>query len=104
MMKHTLALSTLLVAFDAGAGCLVDAPEIGDIGPSSELVCQQLERRFPGSTLAVEGRGIHSPETVTVQASVNSEPVVSFCALRSLGEGVIASSRPTRCSVTNSPV
>ena len=75
MLKHTLVLSTVLIAFDANAGCMLDAPEIGDIGPSSELVCQELEQRFPGSTLAVDGRTIQSPDQVSVQASVNSEPV-----------------------------
>ena len=32
------------------------APEIGDIGPGSGLVCQELTQRFPSATLAVEGR------------------------------------------------
>jgi hypothetical protein len=75
MIKHTLVLSTVLFACDANAGCLIDAPEIGDIGPSSEIVCRELERRFPGSILTVEGRSIHSAQEVSVQASVNSEPV-----------------------------
>lgn len=75
MVKHTLVLSTLLFAFDANASCTIDAPEVGDIGPSSELVCHELESRFPASTLAVESRNIHSPEKVSVRASVNGEPV-----------------------------
>lgn len=75
MIKHTLVLSTLLFAFDTNAGCVIDAPEIGDLGPSSELVCRELERRVPGSILAVEGRNIHSPEKVSVLVLVNGEPV-----------------------------
>lgn len=75
MVKHTLVLGTLLFAFDANASCIIDAPEVGDIGPSSELVCRELENRFPASILVVESRNIHSPEKVSVQASVNGEPV-----------------------------
>lgn len=75
MLKHTLVLSTVLFAFDANASCMLDEPEIGDIGPSSELVCRELEKLFPGSTLAVDGRTIYSPDKVTVQVSVNREPV-----------------------------
>ena len=62
MIKHTLVLSTLLFAFDTNAGCVIDAPEIGDIGPSSELVCRELESRVPGSILVVESRNVHSPK------------------------------------------
>lgn len=74
-IKQMLILSMLPVAVSTQATCLPDAPEIGDIGPSSEVVCGQLERRFSGIKLAVEGRAIHSPTEVSVRASVDGTPV-----------------------------
>jgi hypothetical protein len=73
--KKMLILSMLPVAVGAQATCLTDGPEIGDIGPGSEVVCGQLEDRFAGADLAVEGRSIHSPTEVSVAASVDGKPV-----------------------------
>jgi hypothetical protein len=70
-----LILTLLPIAIGANANCVTDAPEIGDIGPGSDLVCNALESRFPGAALAVEGRAIHSPTEVTVTASVDGDPV-----------------------------
>ena len=75
-MNRTLILTLLPVALSANAACLTDPPEIGDIGPGSELVCQELTQRFPGATLAVEGRSIHSPTDVKVSASVDGRPIL----------------------------
>ena len=75
MIRATLVLAILPVAFGTHAACVPDPPEIGDIGPSAELVCTQLERQFPGATLAVDGRSIHSPTDVSVAASVNGKPI-----------------------------
>jgi hypothetical protein len=75
MIKQLLILGLLPIAVAAGATCVNDPPEIGDIGPSSELVCSALERQFPRATLAVAGRSIHSPSDVTVLASINGRPV-----------------------------
>jgi hypothetical protein len=50
-------------------------PEIGDIGPNSELLCKQLAERFPNADLAVEGRSIRSPTEVSVGARVDGKPV-----------------------------
>ncbi len=75
-MKRLLIASLSLVAFDTSAKCILDAPEIGDIGPSSELVCRELDRRYPGATTGVEDRTILSPKTVAVQVSVDGEPMV----------------------------
>ena len=74
-IKQMLILSMLPVAVSAQAACVTDAPEIGDIGPSSEVVCDQLEGRFAGAVLAVEGRSIHSPTEVSVHTSVDGTPV-----------------------------
>jgi len=75
-MNRMLILTLLPVALSANADCLTDPFEIGDIGPSSGLVCQELAQRFPGATLAVEGRFIHSPSEVTVSASVDGRPIL----------------------------
>jgi hypothetical protein len=75
MIKPTLTLAILLVAFAAHATCLKDPPEMGDIGPSSELVCTALAQLFPGAALTVVGRSIHSPTEVAVAASVNGRPI-----------------------------
>ena len=74
-IKQMLILSMLPVAVSAQATCVPDAPEIGDIGPSSEVVCGQLDRRFSGTKSVVEGRAIHSPTEVSVRASVDGTPV-----------------------------
>jgi hypothetical protein len=76
MLERALALALLSAAAGANATCVTDAPEIGDTGPSSELVCRELERRFPGAALAVEGRAIHSPTEVTAIASADGVPVL----------------------------
>jgi hypothetical protein len=75
MMKQLPALAILFLTFAAHAACVPDPPEIGDIGPSSELVCSALERQFPGAALTVLGRSIHSPTEVSVAASVNGKPI-----------------------------
>lgn len=69
-IRQLLILPLLPAAVAAQATCLTDAPEIGDIGPGSELVCDQLGERFTGAELAVEGRSIQSPTQVSVLASV----------------------------------
>lgn len=74
-MNRILIFALLPVTLGANANCLTDGPEIGDVGPDSELVCNELVRQFPGATMAVENRFIHSPTEVTVTASVNGEPI-----------------------------
>jgi len=75
-MNRMLIFAMLPVALSTNAACLTDPPEIGDIGPGSGLVCQALTQRFPGATLAVEGRSIHSPTEVRVTASVDGRPIL----------------------------
>jgi len=70
-----LAPALPLLPAASRATCTGDAPEMGDIGPASELVCADLERRFAGATLAVEDRWIHSPTAVSVQTTVDGAPV-----------------------------
>jgi hypothetical protein len=65
----------LPIATSVQAACISDSPEIGDIGPGSDLVCRQLEDRFTSADLVVLDRTIRSPTEVTVLASVNGAPV-----------------------------
>jgi len=74
-MKTTIILALLPVALGANASCVTDPPEIGDIGPGSGLVCQELMQHYPDAALAVDGRSIHSPTEVTVTASVDGRPI-----------------------------
>lgn len=75
-MKTSIILTLLPVALGANAACVTDPPEMGDIGPGSGLVCQELMHRFPGAALAVEGRSLHSPTGVRVTASVDGRRVL----------------------------
>ncbi len=75
MIKQTLILGLLPISVAASATCVNDPPEIGDIGPASELVCSELSQRFLDAALAVEGRSIHSSTDVSVIASVDGKPV-----------------------------
>jgi hypothetical protein len=76
MIKHLLMASPLLLSTGAGAVCTPDAPEIGDIGPDSTLVCRELERRFPDALSAVEDRTIRAADVVAVKVSVDGRPMV----------------------------
>lgn len=76
MIKQLLILAVLPASMSATAVCMTDQPEIGDIGPDSELVCKELALGFPDAAVAVEGRSIHSPTTVSVVASVDGRPVL----------------------------
>jgi len=72
---NMLVLSLLPIAASVQANCVTDSPELGDIGPGSELVCRQLEGRFATGDLAVLDRTIRSPTDVTVVVSVDGTPV-----------------------------
>jgi len=77
MIKKLALIPCLLLAnVESFANCIPDAPEIGDIGPSSELVCRELEQRFPAALTAVEDRTILSPSAVAVQVSVDGESML----------------------------
>ena len=76
-MKHLpLMVCLWSLSLPVSALCTPDAAEMGDIGPSSELVCRALERHFPKIETAVENRTILSPDSVAVQVSIDGEPMV----------------------------
>ena len=71
ILKPILWSLPLLVSFPLYATCTPDAPEIGDIGPDSQRVCEQLASQFPQSDIAILDRSIHSPEAVSVMVSLD---------------------------------
>lgn len=73
MIKTILFTLTLAVIPGAHAACLQDSPEIGDIGPSSQLVCDLLEARFTQSDIAILDRKMHSRDTVAVIVAMNGQ-------------------------------
>lgn len=75
LLSLGLLSALLLATFGAHANCSTDAPEIGDIGPDSIVVCNQLQERFPAAALAVGNRLIHSPTQVSVLASIDGRPI-----------------------------
>jgi hypothetical protein len=76
MTRLPLIACLSFATFEGMAMCTPDPPEIGDIGPVSELVCRDLEQRFPESITAVENRTIRSPERVEVLVSVDGKSMV----------------------------
>jgi hypothetical protein len=72
-MKRLLLLAIVPLAAGAEACCLPDAPEIGDIGPASSVVCRELEQRYPGADIKVTGRSIASDSDVAVTATIDGE-------------------------------
>lgn len=75
-MNRWFPLAILPLALSAGATCVTEPAEMGDIGPSAVLVCHDLERRFPGSALMVGALSIHSPTEVSVSVSVDGRPIL----------------------------
>lgn len=75
-MNTKLFFALFPIALGANATCVTDPPEIGDIGPGSGLVCQELMQHYPDAAIAVVGRSIHSPTEVTVTASVDGRPIL----------------------------
>ncbi|MCP3852888.1 MAG: hypothetical protein GY694_22070 [Gammaproteobacteria bacterium] len=63
IISISLALTFSSVSYGA---CISDSPEIGDIGPRSELVCDLLEPRVPNSKITILDRKIHSSNSVSV--------------------------------------
>jgi hypothetical protein len=76
MTKLPLIACLSFATFEGLAMCTPDPPEIGDIGPVSELVCRDLEKRFPDWITAVENRTIRSPERVEILVSVDGKSMV----------------------------
>jgi hypothetical protein len=73
MFRTTLMSATLLFASSIHATCVPDAPEIGDTGPSSQLVCKMMESQFPQARISIIDREIHGANRVSVIADVDGQ-------------------------------
>ena len=73
-MFRSLLLSIILTASStAYAACYLDSPEIGDIGPGSELVCDMLETRSQNSSITILDRMPKSNKAVSILVDVDGE-------------------------------
>lgn len=104
MIKQTLCVALLPLSMGVSATCTNDPPEIGDVGPASEVVCNELERRFPRAALAVEGRSFLSPTQVTVLTSVDGVPLLMRYELSGGSWGPDDSSFRTSAAQPSRPV
>jgi hypothetical protein len=75
MIKTVIVLATLLASPYVSAACSTDQPELGDIGPSAELVCQGALAALPRGRAGGREPLIHSPTAVSVEASVDGKPI-----------------------------
>jgi len=66
-------LLTLTFSSASFAACLADSPEIGDIGPGSQLVCSVLVSRFPDSDITILDRKIESHNVISVIIAVDDQ-------------------------------
>jgi hypothetical protein len=73
MMKFALSLALLLTSAGTYAACNGDSLEIGDIGPSADLLCSSLDTKHPGQTVDVIQRHVQSGERVSIEYSVDQK-------------------------------
>jgi hypothetical protein len=74
MLKTMLLPLTLTASSLSYAACLPDSPEIGDSGPSSEMVCEMLETKHPGNQFEIIDRVIRAQDSVKVIVMVGDKP------------------------------
>ena len=55
------------------ARCVVDATEVGDIGPDSERVCHMLLQRMPAAEIEILTREIKSRNAVSLTIEVDGQ-------------------------------
>lgn len=66
LLSLALSLSTVV-----NGSCLPDPPELGDIGPDSNVVCQLLESWLPESNIAILDRNFPAYDTVSITVEVD---------------------------------
>ncbi|MCW8908558.1 MAG: hypothetical protein OQL28_15040 [Sedimenticola sp.] len=75
MLKVLMIPLTLLLSSSVHAGCQMDPPELGDIGPDSGLVCEMLEHQHPYSAqIRVLDRALYSRNRVRVMVALDNHP------------------------------
>lgn len=71
-MRKTILFAALLsMTGISHAICVTDAPEIGDVGPASEYVCDMLDAWIPQANIAILDRTPLSPDSVSILVSLN---------------------------------
>jgi hypothetical protein len=73
MLKTILLPLSLTFSSVSFAACLSDSPEMGDIGPDTQLVCTRLEAQYPQSDIAVVDRKIYSSSSVSLIVTVDGQ-------------------------------
>jgi len=73
MFKTILLPLSLTFSSISFAACISVPPEIGDIGPDSQLICTRLEAGFPQKNIVVIDRKIHSPNSISVSVTVEGQ-------------------------------
>jgi hypothetical protein len=67
-------LASFAIAATAQAACQADAPEIGDIGPDGESVCDALVREFPAAEIQLYNRKFLASNHVIIAAKIDDKP------------------------------
>lgn len=73
MFKTTILTLGILITFNSYADCLQDTLEIGDTGPSSQLVCNALVTIYPDKDIVITGREISSQNNVTILLTIEGQ-------------------------------
>ena len=73
MFKKILLPITLIFAPQAHSACQPDAAQIGDIGPSSQIVCQLLESQFPQSESSIVDRKIITENAISINVVIDGK-------------------------------
>ena len=67
-------LASFAIAANVQAACQADDPEIGDLGPAGEFVCDALEYEFPGAEIQLYNRKILATNHVIIAAKIDDKP------------------------------
>lgn len=79
MLKKILLPLALIIAPQAHSACQPDVAQIGDVGPSSQSVCELLEAQYPQADSAVVGRKIVTDSAVSLNVVIDGKPqLLSF--------------------------
>ncbi|MCU7812662.1 MAG: hypothetical protein KZQ77_15755 [Candidatus Thiodiazotropha sp. (ex Notomyrtea botanica)] len=70
MTKSTICLVALIASTGTNAACIGGSIEIGDIGPSAELVCYSLDSLHPNHSIKITNRHIKSDDHVLIDYTV----------------------------------
>jgi hypothetical protein len=67
-------LISCAIATTSQAACQAGSPEIGDIGPAGESVCEALQHEFPGAEIQLYNRKFLATNHVIISAKIDDKP------------------------------